>query len=376
MKRKKKNPDVYIRAKKVILSPNDKQKELLDKWLVQYKDAYNCTIKYIRQYRGSKDIGSKIDLRAKVEPLLERHIFFNKIPSHIIHQAIFDAHKGHHIWQMSKKIRPMRYKKKADNLVIEGDMFSKKSNGFCISKLGKEMISTQPLKGITKNSRLSYRNNQYILWVPTEEDKIIDNHKVHRIALDPGLRTFQTGYSSKREHPEFGNDMKKINYYVDALRRTEDNFNRGDTEVDSKITQRRMNTFKDRVRKRIKNIIRDLHWKTAKHLATNYANISIGKFSTRGVVSNAKRDTMGAFNKDKCYMLSHFTFRERLKFKCEQYGSKYYEVSEFMTSKTCNNCKKPNMSLGSSKTFSCNRCGLTMDRDHNASINIYNKTKW
>ena len=195
MKKKKKLLDTYIRAKKIILEPTDKQKKILDEWFTQYRDIYNESIKVIRQHRGSNDLGSQIDFRAEVKPILEPHMLSNKIPSHTVDQAIFDAHKGHTIWQMSKKTRAMRYRKKADNLVIEGQNFNKKLNTFCSTVLGKEMKSTRSLVGIKKNCRLSYRNNQYVLWVPVEEEKIIADNKVRRIALDPGLRTFQTGYT-------------------------------------------------------------------------------------------------------------------------------------------------------------------------------------
>ena len=54
-----------------------------------------------------------------------------------------------------------------------------------------------------------------------------------------------------------------------------------------------------------------------------------------------------------------------------KFGCKIVETDEYLTSKNCSNCKITNDKLGSSKVFYCNNCKLNIDRDINASINIY-----
>ena len=63
-----------------------------------------------------------------------------------------------------------------------------------------------------------------------------------------------------------------------------------------------------------------------------------------------------------------------LKKQCEKYNCNYKEINEYETSKRCHNCKKIN-TLCSSKFYSCEYCNIRLDRDINASINIYNKEK-
>ena len=48
------------------------------------------------------------------------------------------------------------------------------------------------------------------------------------------------------------------------------------------------------------------------------------------------------------------------------------EIDEYMTSKTCHNCKNIKNDLGSNKIYNCMNCNIKIDRDINASINIYN----
>lgn len=64
--------------------------------------------------------------------------------------------------------------------------------------------------------------------------------------------------------------------------------------------------------------------------------------------------------------------RRQLAYKCEWYGSTLVVASPwFPSSKTCSSCKtvKTKLSL-SERTFHCGVCGLAIDRDHNASLNL------
>ena len=47
-------------------------------------------------------------------------------------------------------------------------------------------------------------------------------------------------------------------------------------------------------------------------------------------------------------------------------------MTEYLTSKTCCHCGNINDNLGMSKVYECIKCPLRIDRDMNASINIYN----
>jgi transposase len=71
--------------------------------------------------------------------------------------------------------------------------------------------------------------------------------------------------------------------------------------------------------------------------------------------------------------ISHFTFRMRMKGKCEEKGLLYAEPTEEYTSKTCGACGQVNYLLGSKKTFEC-FCGNVCDRDIHAARNIL--LKW
>ena len=71
-------------------------------------------------------------------------------------------------------------------------------------------------------------------------------------------------------------------------------------------------------------------------------------------------------------------FKDRVKQLCEEYGKHYIEVDmNYTSSQICSKCgyKKigeERIKLNDTK-YKCNKCGLEIDRDYNAAINIRNK---
>ena len=61
-----------------------------------------------------------------------------------------------------------------------------------------------------------------------------------------------------------------------------------------------------------------------------------------------------------------------MKYKCEKYGIEFIQADRwYPSSKTCSCCGniKTKLSL-SEREYICNKCGLKIDRDKNASINL------
>lgn len=63
------------------------------------------------------------------------------------------------------------------------------------------------------------------------------------------------------------------------------------------------------------------------------------------------------------------TIHRVLKYKAPLYGSFVKEVDPYLTSKSCPRCGWISRRVG--RTFHCERCGFTLDRQLNASLNIY-----
>lgn len=67
-----------------------------------------------------------------------------------------------------------------------------------------------------------------------------------------------------------------------------------------------------------------------------------------------------------------YEFIRHMKYKCEWNGIEFVQADRyFPSSKTCSGCGciKSNLKL-SDRTYACNECGLVIDRDYNAAINL------
>ena len=70
-------------------------------------------------------------------------------------------------------------------------------------------------------------------------------------------------------------------------------------------------------------------------------------------------------------------FIRTMKYKCEEYGIEFILADRwFPSSKLCSNCghKKNDLKL-KDRTYICPVCGLEIDRDYNAAINLMNYTE-
>lgn len=101
------------------------------------------------------------------------------------------------------------------------------------------------------------------------------------------------------------------------------------------------------------------------YLVNNYDVICIEDLNVSGMLSNHK---LAKAISDT----SFHQFRSMLKYKCKWYGKELSIIDRFYpSSKTCSNCgwKNDNLTL-SDRVFECKNCGIQIDRDLNAAINI------
>jgi putative transposase len=120
----------------------------------------------------------------------------------------------------------------------------------------------------------------------------------------------------------------------------------------------------------IANKRKDFLNKTTTEISKKYHKIFIEDLNVSGMIANRK---LSSAISD----LGFYEFRRQLEYKQNFYATELVIVDRFFpSSKTCSSCgdKKEKLSL-SERTFNCNNCGFTIDRDLNASINLVNYKK-
>ena len=67
-----------------------------------------------------------------------------------------------------------------------------------------------------------------------------------------------------------------------------------------------------------------------------------------------------------------YEFIRQIKYKSQRYGIKFIQVDRFYpSSKTCSCCGNIKQELKlSDRVYRCEYCGLEIDRDYNASVNL------
>jgi putative transposase len=121
-----------------------------------------------------------------------------------------------------------------------------------------------------------------------------------------------------------------------------------------------------RLHARIARIRLDFLHKLTTYLAQTFKLIKMESLNVQGMMANHK--LAGAISD-----LGFYEFKRQLDYKCKMYGANLVLVDQwFPSTKTCSNCgTKKDMPL-SVRTFDCPVCGISLDRDLNASLNILN----
>jgi len=179
-------------------------------------------------------------------------------------------------------------------------------------------------------------------------------------SFDLGIRTGFSGYTSD-SIIEIGTS-EFVQKYIQRQLKLIDSINNN-----NKLSRKKKLAAINKRYERIKNKVDDMQWKVADYLTKSYKTILIGNFSTKkmGENSNVSKMTKRVGN-----MLSFYQFKQKLQYKCNKTGTNYKHINEAYTSKCCSRCGYFKADLGDAKTYNCNNCKMSLDRDINGAKNI------
>jgi len=202
----------------------------------------------------------------------------------------------------------------------------------------------------------------------------------HVVALDPGVRTFQTCYDPVRQQCiKWGDDDNKRIYRL--CRRLDQLMSRSSAQNVRTMPHRRrwhrcrwkMRRAAARMRTRIRNLVDEMQRKLIRWLCESYRVILLPRFDTQRMIS--KRNGSRRIRSKTARAMAtwaHYRFRTRLLNYARAYPLCHVEiVNEAYTSMTCGRCGTLYHQLGSQKVFACGQCGYRVDRDLNGARNIY-----
>lgn len=407
----KKTPNSTIRYR---VYPSKKQHKVLQFWFKASRFIYNHVLHYLNSLSNEerkKSLNMKV-LREKfynglskkkVEDIDQkfRWLFSSqerRVPYSVLDQSVLSLIRNYYFniaktkttgkmfmlhfkrWNcnMSMDIYSKDWKPKKKH-IKKNELYVHAFNDFCFEG-GKKRPDV-----LEYDARLvyTYTTGEYYLCVPRYVEPKSSpgcNPEVKAIAIDPGSRTFLTGFDMDGKVIEIGNGnnyvlqavfnkRKKLISKLALMRRTEF------PSKSAKKRYKRKQLFVKRAilrqTKRLQNLVLDCHKKVAKYLCSNYNIIVIPKLSFHDFSRSSKKTCASLF------LFKHCSFVDRLVTSARLYKRCYIEIcNEDFTTKTCSDCGILNNRIGSSKTFNCTaKCRIGnsftgIDRDFNASKNI------
>lgn len=346
-----------LRSRKIKIYPSLELKTQWNKWIAACRYCFNQAIDY--QKKNGKIGKGKLRNIIMQSDLPQ---WVKDTPCHIRQNAIFDAHQA---YTASRDCKFRSCKAPRQTIKFNNCNFSH-GTWYPLLTKGLGFISSEVIPDVSlyATQLIKDKSGDWFC-VFLEEAKPIAQQENRIIALDPGVRTFLTGFDGQNFLEVGSSDLGRINRlckYLDELM----------SRISlSKVAKERQKMRKaaSRLRGKIRNLIDDCHKKTASYLTKNYQVILLPKFETSEMTNRSKRKIR---SKTARQMLTwaHYRFKQVLKNKAELSGCHVLDVTEEFTSKTCTKCGHIHTKLGGSKVFSCPVCDHVIPRDWNGALGI------
>ena len=227
------------------------------------------------------------------------------------------------------------------------------------------------IKGVIKSATISKNSlNHYFVSILCEEE-IKELPKTNKnIGIDLGIKEFATmSDCSKVENLKFTNEYEK------RLKREQRKLSRrgrlaksNNKKLSDSKNYQKQKKIVAKIHNKIRNKRKDFINKFSTEIINNHDIICIEDLNIKGMLKNHK---LARSISD----VSWSEFVRQLEYKANWYGRKVVRVPKFYpSSKTCSNCGNIKETLKlSERIYKCEGCGIEIDRDYNASINILRK---
>ncbi len=371
-----------IKSIKIRLSPTKEQEELMFQSVGIARFAYNWGLsKWEEMYKeGIKP--SKAKIRKEFNNSIRKNDDFKwlyNVSGQITAQAFADLEDAYKNFFDGLAQRPKfkNKKKSKKSFYVRYDAIKFSNNRVNIEKIGKVKYSSNykiPKLDKYTNPRCHFDGKYWYLTFGFEHgesqaslnedlsigidlgishlaivnhlDKPIKNinksKEVRR--LKKKLKRLQRQVSRKYEMNKKGSKFVKTNNIIKLERQI-------------KLVHRRLNNIRNN----------HIHQATSKIIKLNPYRVVMEDLNVSGMMKNKHLA-------EKIAEQKFYEFKRQMKYKCEFNKIEFFEADRwYPSSKACSCCKniKKDLKL-SDRTYICNECGLVIDRDKNASINLGN----
>jgi putative transposase len=388
-----------IKTFKVQLKPNNMQKIKLFECAGCARWAYNYALGRIKEhYEDTGKFLSGGKIRKEITQLKKTNefnwlkLYSNNIPKQAVKDAcdaykkFFKGQSKYPKFKSKKRIKPSFYqdthkiKFTETHVKLEKLMTNRKKNRQKLNwvKLAEyNLIPTgENIKYI--NPRVTFDGLNWWISVGVEVGNLtLDKPNTEPIGIDLGIKNL--AIVSNGDKFKNINKTKKVKKLSKKLKRLQKQASRhyeklkkkgGENRCKSKNLLKLENLIR-KTHKKLKNIRTDyIHQITTSLVKTNPEYIVIEDLNVMGMLKN--KHLSKAIQEQNFY-----EFKRQLDYKCKWYGVELIIADRFYpSSKTCSSCGNVKKDLKlSDRVYKCEKCGLEIDRDLNASINLREYSK-
>lgn len=350
------------------LYPNKEDQVLLSKHFGSVRFIYNTMLKFKQFYYEKLGINlSYFELNKVLTHLkkLEEYSWLNEVNSQTLQATLRDLDRAFtNFYQgragfpkfKSKKTHKFSFRVPQKVSIVNGNRL----NIFKFPK-GIKVKQHREIIGTIKNAtiKLNPSGKYYVSLIVEYDNQIPTKPKVEynsTVGVDLGIKTYAT-LSNKLSYtyPMY------LESNLVKLKELQAKF--------SKSKSKRVRLKIAKLHEKVANQRLDFIHKLTKELTINYKSIAIEDLDVKEMLKN--NSSLSRRISD----CSWYTFRQLLTYKSELYGCNLIVIPRFYpSSKSCSDCNYINDNLKlTDRKWLCPNCGLTLDRDYNASLNILNK---
>ena len=371
---------MMIISKKVRLRPTKVQEAQLWKSVGTARWVYNWTLERQQEnYKNGRKFIYDNQLRKEITQLKrqEDYKWLGDVSNNVAKQAVKDACNAYKRFFKGQSSVPKFKSRRKSNKTFYNDAgkLKVKNKSVLVEKIGWVKTSEQLPMGIKYlNPRVSHDNKYWYLSVSIEEEFTQPELTDEVIGIDLGIKTLAVCSNGM----EFKNinktaKVKKIEKRLRRLQRSASRKYEKNKEGNRYVKTCNIIKIEKQIQllyRRLSNIRNNhLHQTTNAIVRTKPSKVVMEDLNVKGMMKN--RNLAKAISQQKFY-----EFKRQMGYKCEKYGIEFIQVGRFFpSSKLCSNCGQINKDLKlSDRVYHCD-CGLYIDRDSNASINLANYGK-
>ncbi|NJK74667.1 MAG: IS200/IS605 family element transposase accessory protein TnpB [Richelia sp. CSU_2_1] len=316
-----------------------------------------------RKFTDSKvidEIKKVLTNHVKKQP---EYAWMNQLSSRVYQNALIDLKEAFSRYREGKASHPtFASRRDGQSFTVDssnGKVLLKSGNTIKIPTLGTFRLD-EPLECgfVSQTFTISKEGNRWFVSFCVDAERCSVQQPESSVGIDLGVKSFAT--MSNSQVFDAPKPLKQAKTKLAKLQRKASKQRAGSNN------QRKTLSKIGRLHARIACIRKDFLHKLTTYLATTFKSIKIEDLNVKGLLANHK--LAGAIAD-----LGFYEFRRQLEYKCQMYGTLLVVVDRwFPSSKICSNCgHKKEMPL-QVRTYDCPTCGVSIDRDLNASLNILN----